>query len=108
MLEIDADMADFIAFLKAGEKAMERVDANILNIAEQGAQRLRSTDPYTNRTGELRANTRAMGRTGVTTLEMGMFYASFVNKLGYSNFDEVAAFVEDQVDRGIDKMLEDL
>jgi hypothetical protein len=108
MLEIDVDLSDFIAFLAAGEKAMEEVDNNILKIATFGAKRLQQTDPYANRTGELRANTRAVGKTGLTILEMGMFYASYVNNLGYSNFDEVANFVDDQVDRGIDKMLEDL
>ena len=108
MLDIDVNLADFIAFLKAGEKAMGKVDANILRIAEQGARRLQDTDHYQNHTGELRSSTRALGRDGLTVMEMGMFYASFVNKLGFSNFDEVAAFVEDEVDSGIDKMLEDL
>lgn len=64
-------------------------------IAGNAAFRLRQTDPYTDRTGNLRRSTEAeLSISGngdaIIELVMGMYYASFINKLGYTRFDEEA------------------
>lgn len=64
------------------------------DVANEGAQELVATDPYTDRTGDLRGSTAAVvmsaGSEIVVSLEMGMHYASYVNARGFSNFDAVS------------------
>lgn len=77
----------------------------MLDLAQQGAEVLRSTDPYQDRTGDLRESTEAVidqsGDPVIVVLRMGEDYASFVKRLGYSNFDDVSEEVKRQMDDGM-------
>jgi len=80
----------------------------MLDLASQGAEHLRQTDTYQNRTGHLRAGTQAIMHYAedavIVELEMDEFYASFVNRLGFSGFDEVAETVRTEIGKGIAAM----
>lgn len=110
MIQLDVDVGDFLLMCDAADYALGEVMLNIRTLADAGARRLRDTDHYQNRTGQLRAGTQAHGGEAgfPVVLEMDMYYASFVHNLGYSHFDEVAAWVDREVDRGIDTMLDRL
>ena len=77
----------------------------MLALAQVGAEQLQQTDPYTNRTGNLRGGTQAVlvvnGATIVVDLEMAEDYASYVEALGYSNFGEVSSQVAKLMDRSM-------
>lgn len=80
----------------------------MLALAQEGATQLQQTDPYTNRTGNLRGSTQAVlvvsGATIIVDLEMAEEYASYVERLGWSNFGEVSTQIAKQMDRSIARM----
>lgn len=95
----EIDTSDLDAWAKRGISAYRRVGQRGLRLVEQGAQELRATDSYQNRTGNLRGGTQAIlvedGATTITvSLEMDEHYASYVIARGYSNFWAVARQVE--------------
>jgi hypothetical protein len=85
--------SDAASKARLARRELSRLWRTMEDVAEGGAEELRATDPYTDRTGDLRKNTAAIvaqaGAEIVVSLEMGMHYASYVNALGYSNFDQV-------------------
>lgn len=93
--------------------ADETFDAfpGLLNaLVAEGAASLREGDPYTDRTGTLRRETKAEmgeGSDGLLSSEVRVHlvmdtpYASYVKNLGYSHFDEVAAEIEEQFADGV-------
>jgi len=94
--------------LARATRELKKLPRNMLNLASQGATHLQRTDPYQNRTGNLRAGTQALltyaGDAVVVDLEMDEYYASFVNRLGFSSFDSVADTVKDEITKGISAM----
>lgn len=92
---------------KMTEKAiaeLRSIPKRMLEIGKWGAAYERRTHPYTNRTGNLQRSTQAhLTRMGADetwlTIRMDMFYASYVNNLGYSNIDyavgQVSGFLAD-------------
>lgn len=66
----------------------------MLGFVEAAADALQQTDPYQDRTGDLRSGTRAVNVSDDPDawefeLEMDTKYASYVQDLGFSRFDEV-------------------
>lgn len=76
----------------------------MLEIATQGADRLKEVDDYQNHTWALRTGTQALlddGPVITVTLEMDTEYASYVKKLGFSEFDSVSKIVARDIRTGI-------
>lgn len=76
-----------------------------------GAQAIKyevQTHPYHNRTGRLEHTTRAYTVVGADEVDlymvMEMFYASFVNNLGYSHIDDAALQCGQWIARGFQTM----
>lgn len=82
------------AVARRAEREFRDLDRVMDRVVRDAAQELRRTDPYQDRTTNLRnstvGETMDLGGRVEAVLVMGMFYASFVNRLGYSNFDEVS------------------
>jgi hypothetical protein len=75
---------------RAAEKALGGFRDDMLDIVEDAAEELRETDPYQNRTGNLRENTKAAMQGDVISLVMDEDYASYVNAKGLTGIDEAA------------------
>lgn len=108
MLSVRIDVSDIIEMAQRAERSLDSVDDDMLDLAEQAAEHLQTIDHYQDRTGNLRKSTRAVGGGigGAVKLEMAEEYASYVHARGFSNFDDVAKELEEQIDTGIDRMLE--
>ena len=93
--------ADIIRTYAARAAKVRRFDERMAEIAEDAAEELRNTDPYTDRTGDLRASTQAIpaigGSESGVTLEMGEHYASYVNRRGFSRWDEVSKAAREEI-----------
>jgi hypothetical protein len=86
---------DVHAFTERARDALDRAPREVFGFVEAGADILRATDPYQDRTGNLRASTEAVNVLDDPgqwhfQLTMGESYASYVNDLGFSRIDEVA------------------
>ena len=98
MLTASADFSELLSLTDSSERKMRSIGDKAFRLVNQGAQRLRATDSYTNRTGNLRGGTQALREDtaeGVSvSLEMDEQYASYVIARGYSNFWDVARLTE--------------
>lgn len=95
------------------EREFALLASRMLEVAQQGAERLQDTDPYQDHPGRkgsenLRKSTQALmtseGTTITVVLEMDTTYASFVKNLGFSDFDAVAKFAVRDIQTGIRAM----
>lgn len=102
-VEIEGNLPDFT---RDAIRKIEQLGGQAFLIAHRAAQEEVSTKTYVDRTGRLRANTRAtlvMGGDGWTvTLDMGsaeILYGTFVQALGYSNFEALATIAAMDIDK---------
>lgn len=97
--------SDVSALTRRAIKELSNVDAVMDRVAQDAADYLVATDPYQNRTGDLRASTVSesidLGDAIEVTIVMGMPYASFVIARGFSNWEEAVADAESNMDRAL-------
>jgi hypothetical protein len=109
---ITIDVSQLRALNRRAKRLFDLMPARMLDIGKFAARFERETHSYTNRTGKLEASTLAYvaeGNDEVTlSLVMDTPYASYVNKLGYSNIDEAAELVEQQLFDGLTAMADEL
>jgi hypothetical protein len=96
------DVSSVAAFSAQATRAIDAIPTTALGFVEAGADVLRSTDPYQNRTGRLRASTQAINVSDSPDawefeLVMDTEYASYVQDLGFSRFDEVGAMTAENI-----------
>ena len=91
--------------LKKLARALERFEAKAASIVERAVEREKSGHKYTNRSGDAERLTRFLESAGGTFgAEMGVEYASYLQRDGWSKFD-----VEMQrAERAIDKEYESI
>jgi len=99
------DASDVHRMTKRAEGELgPKLAQRMLKAGQQAAKYERSTHPYTNRTGRLEYTTRAYTAGGGDSVDlylvMEMFYASFVNNLGYSHIDDAAQQCGEWIERG--------
>lgn len=91
-MRVTCDASDVHEATERAEDAFLDMPDEVYGFVEAGAEALRETDPYQNRTGNLRASTRAVrvdaGLEFSYRLEMYEPYASYVRDLGFSRVDE--------------------
>lgn len=96
------DVSDVHAFTRRVEAEFDAMPMAVFGFVEAGADILVNTDPYQNRTGDLRTSTQAVNVDDELNgwhfdLEMGMKYASYVRDLGFSEIDDIAMVVRDHI-----------
>jgi hypothetical protein len=88
------DASDVHEMTKRAEVEFGNLGKRMLRAAKHSAKYERDTHPYTNRTFRLQRSTDAGMMGGweeiSVVLYMGMYYASFVNNLGYSHIENAA------------------
>lgn len=94
MATVKVDISEVEALTKRAHSAFDAMPMAVFGFVEAGADVLVSTDPYQDRTGDLRDSTKAVNVNDDPDaweflLEMGEGYAVFVNALGFSRIDEV-------------------
>ncbi len=96
------------AWVRRAERELDDVATNMFDVAEQAAAHLRATDPYTDRTGDLRDSTVAdvneAGDSIEVVLEMGMHYGKYLAASGWSDFEAVAERADDLMRKGVDRL----
>lgn len=83
-------------------RAFRRLPAEMLKVVQTAARLEQQGHLYQNRTGNLERSTVGrpvsspgfMNDDATVMLEMGMYYASYVNNLGYSRIDDAAKIAE--------------
>lgn len=104
-MKVRVNHKSIYAATKTAEEEFAKLHDYMLEIATFGADYLKDTDPYQDRTGNLRAGTQALLVSEApeirVELEMDTEYASYVVGLGYSNFDEAADKVEREIGKAI-------
>lgn len=88
------DVSDVSRFTRMALGVFDAMPMAVFGFVEAGADALVNTDPYTDRTGALRQETQAVNINDDVDLwefdlTMGTPYASYVQDLGFSRFDEV-------------------
>jgi hypothetical protein len=93
------------ALTRRAVKELSGVESVMSGVAQDAADHLVATDPYQNRTGDLRASTVSesidLGDAVEVTIAMGMPYASHVIRRGFSGWEEAVADAERDMDRAI-------
>lgn len=91
---LKVDLSDLNRVHRRAERQLGRTAPTMLAIAKRGAQQIRDGDTYQDRTGNLRAATKAFilrDDSSVRIVVLGMFqlYASFVERRGFSIINRV-------------------
>lgn len=94
-MPLTLDLRELHAVTAQAVKQLRAVPREMLRVGQYWAAYERATHPYTNRTYRLQRSTDAtmssMGDGATLCLRMEMFYASYVDNLGYSNIRQAAA-----------------
>jgi hypothetical protein len=105
-MTVKVNISEVLAMGRRADRELGDVDAIMEDTVEAAAAELRATDPYQNRTGDLRASTQgeaiSFGDEVEATLAMGMPYASFVIGRGFSNYEDVVEDTERELDDELD------
>lgn len=101
-MPLDVDVSDVNDFTDRAVAVFEEMPKNVFGFVEAGADILQNTDPYTDRSGDLRSNTQAVNVNDDVDLwhfqlQMATPYASYVRDLGFSQIDDVWFIVRDHI-----------
>lgn len=101
---LKVDLSDVRRMHRRAERQLGRTATAMLTIAERGAQQIRDGDTYQDRTGDLRAATKAFilrDDSALRAVVLGMFqsYASFVERRGFSIINRVGPRVARIIER---------
>lgn len=99
---MNVDASDVHTFTRKSLRAFDRMPGDVFGFVEAGAKILVQTDPYQNRTGDLRASTLAINYSDDVdawefSLNMETEYASYVRDRGFSRIDEVYGVVAQEI-----------
>ena len=93
-MHLNLDLGDLHRMHAQAIKQLRAVPSQMLKVGQYWAAYERMTHAYQNRTGNLQRSTFAtISKSDAECtlyLRMDMFYASYVDNLGYSNIDEAA------------------
>lgn len=108
MFRVAVDTREFLELTREALFTLGRAPSGMLEILRDKAAEERAADPYTNRTGNLRASTfAAWVEQGPSeySVEYGArtFYASFVNARGYMVIDEIIPEAQAAVDAYLER-----
>lgn len=101
-MHLHLDLTDVHRVTEQALKELREIPRKMLSVGQYWAAYERMTHAYQNRTGNLQRSTIAtISKTDAETtlyLRMDMFYASYVNNLGYSNIDQAERKCRAQLD----------
>ncbi len=107
-MSVTVNISEVRATVARAERELGRVDAILLGWAIVGAEQLRATDHYQDRTTDLRTGTQGKSVTDGDPAEAVMImdteYASYVVARGFSNFDEVGQQIEERISQSFDDL----
>ena len=100
---VKVDISEVTAITKRANEVFEEMPRAVLSFIQEGAETLVASDPYQDRTTNLRNSTEAQifddsVDSWEFDLAMDQPYASYVRDKGFSFIDDVADEVSDRID----------
>ncbi len=99
---MEIDLGQIYKITAAGRQELKNIDRKMRHAVVNAANYEKATHTYINRTGNLEKSTKGIVRKSGDEFDaylvMDMYYASFVNNLGYSNIDEAYKMMIDDIE----------
>lgn len=106
-MQVKLDISDVLALEARAVQQLGSLGKRMLSVAKVGAEYEKGHKTYQDRTGNLKKSTKGVAKENrkdnvEVDLEMGMDYASFVKRRGYSEIDAAAKLTEGGIQDQID------